>query len=111
MLRLGIDYGTSTSKMIFRDPLAPGGEKAFCVLRNNVFRVPSSVKWSRAGLEFGVDPAQDEGRNCTWYHSVKMRVAGEATGEYDRYCYGSRPRLPNGITAKDLAIGTIWFLM
>src|SRR2546425_4396739 len=101
-VRLGIDYGTSTSKMIFRDALAPGGEKAFCVLRDGAFRVSSSVKWTRSGVEFGKDPGEDETVG-TWVHSVKMRVAGEVTGDYERYCYGTLPPLPKGVTARDLA--------
>ena len=40
---LGIDYGTSTSKLVFRDYGGPGGEKAFVVVEGETFRIPSTV--------------------------------------------------------------------
>ena len=110
MIRLGIDYGTSTSKMVFRDALAPGGEKAFAVVGQNGLRISSSIKRTRTELWFGEEPAGDPD-GAAWFHSTKMRVAGEVTGDYTRYCFGTQPMLPDGITARDLAIGTLWFLM
>lgn len=107
--RLGIDYGTSTSKMILRDPMAPGGEKAFLLRRGVDFRISSSVFATECGLQFGSDFRSDNERG-TWYHSLKMRVAGECTGDYDQFCFGPRPPLPPGLSARDLAVLTIWFL-
>lgn len=112
IVRLGIDYGTSTSKLVFRDPLAPGGEKTYLVTRGGAFRIPSSVAITQKELVFGCSPLEGgddiQGR---WLESVKMRVVGEATGNYQKYCYGPLPPLPNGFTAKDLAILTVWFLL
>jgi hypothetical protein len=48
---------------------------------------------------------------ASWLESVKMRVAGEVTGNYRKYCYGPLPPLPADVTAKDLAILTVWFLI
>jgi hypothetical protein len=112
IVRLGIDYGTSTSKLVFRDPLAPGGEKTYLVIRRGTLRISSSVAITQKDLVFGCSPLDGgddiQGR---WLESVKMRVAGEATGNYQKYCYGPLPPLPNGFTAKDLAILTVWFLL
>jgi len=111
-VRLGIDYGTSTSKLVFRDPLAPGGEKAYPVLRDNSFRTSSSVVVTDKTLIFGCSPFTD-GREIhgRWLESLKMRVAGEVTENYRKYCYGPLPALPEGLSAKDLAILTVWFLL
>jgi hypothetical protein len=111
-VRLGIDYGTSTSKLIFRDPLAPGGEKAYPILRDNTFRTPSSIAVTEKNLIFGCSPLiHGAGMQASWLESIKMRVAGEVTGNYRKYCYGPLPELPAGVTAKDLAILTVWFLL
>src|SRR5262249_19690397 len=111
-VRLGIDYGTSTSKLIFRDPVAPGGEKTYPVLRDKSFRISSSVGVQDKALAFGTSPLDHKTELQTqWFESVKMRAAGEVTGDYRKYCYGPLPPLPERITAKDLAILTVWFLL
>lgn len=43
VVRLGVDFGTSFSKLVFRDYGAPGGEKAYVLLKDGKFRVPSAV--------------------------------------------------------------------
>jgi hypothetical protein len=111
IVRLGIDYGTSTSKLVFRDPLAPGKEKTYLVIRGGLFRIPSSVAITEKELIFGCSPLDGGGVQGRWLESIKMRVAGESTGNYQKYCYGPLPPLPNGFTAKDLAILTVWFLL
>jgi hypothetical protein len=111
-LRLGIDYGTSASKMVFRDPLAPGGEKTYVVVRDGNFRIPSSVALTAENLVFGCSPGACELLDLPlWYESVKMRVAGEATSNYRKYCYGPLPNLPRGLTARDIATLTVWYLI
>ena len=111
IVRLGIDYGTSTSKLVFRDPFAPGKEKTYLVMREGAFRIPSSVAITEKELIFGCAPLDGGGVHGRWLESVKMRVAGEATGNYQKYCYGPLPSLPNGFSAKDLGILTVWFLL
>jgi hypothetical protein len=111
-VRLGIDYGTSASKLIFRDPLAPGGEKAYTIIHNSSIRISSSVAVNDRTLVFGDSPLVSKNEvNKTWLESVKMRVAGEVTGSYQKYCHGPLLPLPDGFTAKDLAILTVWFLL
>lgn len=111
-IRLGIDYGTSTSKLVFRDPLAPGGEKAYVIFRDGSFRIPSSIAFTGRELIFGCAPEQHTDlRTVTWFQSVKMRVAGEVTGRYEKFCYGPLPRLPEGFTAEELAALSVWFLI
>jgi hypothetical protein len=46
-----------------------------------------------------------------WLESVKMRVAGEVKGNYSKYCHGPLLEMPEGITAKDIAILSVWFLL
>ena len=54
-VHLGIDYGTSTSKIVLRDYGARGGEAAFVVLRDGSFRIPSRVCVTANELIFGDD--------------------------------------------------------
>src|SRR5437868_9944080 len=109
VVRLGVDYGTSTSKLVLRNPHASGGEKAFLLRHGNDFRVSSSVLFLNNELHFGRFP--NDRNSGTWFHSVKMRVAGEVTGDYKKYYYGTLSRLPTGITAQALATLTMWFLL
>src|SRR5262245_24969899 len=112
IIRLGIDYGTSNSKIVFRDYGAPGGEKAYVVLRNGAFRVPSAVSVNSEGLSFGMNPQTSVRDPRTgWHESLKMRVAGEVKNDYGRYCFGPQLDLPRDFSAKDLAILTVWFLI
>lgn len=47
---------------------------------------------------------------CDIYESLKMRVAVEVTGN-QKYYFGPDVGLPNGFTAHDLAVLTVWFLI
>ncbi len=111
-IRLGIDYGTSTSKLVFRDPKAQDGEKAYVILREGAFRIPSSVAYTGQELIFGSSPEQhtDLGK-VAWFQSVKMRVAEEVTGKYGRFCYGPWPNVSDGPSANELAVLSVWFLI
>jgi hypothetical protein len=107
-VHLGIDYGTSSSKIILRDYGAPGGEAAFVVLRNGSFRIPSRVCVTANEVVFGDDSKSPE--ECDIYASLKMRVAVEVTGN-QKYYFGPTAKLPGGFTAHDLALLTVWFLI
>ena len=109
---LGIDYGTSTSKLVFRDYGAPGGEKAFVVVEGETFRIPSTVAVVSDRLVFG-SPALSlaEDSRGTLYDSVKMRVAEEASNGGKKFHYGAKPDFPNGFRARELAILTVWWLI
>lgn len=107
-IHLGIDYGTSTSKIVFRDYGARGGEKAVVVLRNGSFRIPSRVCMTATDFVFG-----DEGKTaeeCDIYESVKMIVAAEVTQDA-KYYFGPMKNMPEGFTAADLATLTVWYLI
>ena len=112
-VHLGIDYGTSASKMVLRDYGAPGGERATVVTYGSGYRVSSTValKGGEVLLEF--DPTTHLNRSAgdRLYQSIKMRVAGEASGGEERYCFAPEEELPAGLTAKDLATLTVWRLI
>ena len=107
-VHLGIDYGTSSSKIVLRDYGAPGGEAAFVVLRDGSFRIPSRVCVTANELIFGDDRRSAE--DCDIYESLKMRVAVEVTGN-QKYYFGPATGLPDGYSAHDLAVLTMWFLI
>jgi hypothetical protein len=107
-VHLGIDYGTSTSKIILRDYGAPGGEAAFIVLRDGSFRIPSRVCATANELIFGDNRRSAE--ECDIYESVKMRLAAELIGN-QKYYFGPPTRLPDGLTTHDLSVLTMWFLI
>src|SRR5437867_3137930 len=110
-LHLGIDYGTSTSKIVVRDFGAPGGEIACVAGFQGGYRFPSSVAIVGDKLFLGCTPENPDLRGAQWFHSVKMRVAGTCKGDVGRYFYGPISKLPNGLTARDLAALTVWWLI
>ena len=107
-VHLGIDYGTSPSKIVFRDNDAPGGESAVLVLRNGSFQIPSRVYITARALLFGGDT--NAAAKCDIYNSLKMRVAVEASGD-PKYFVGPPTTLPDRFSAADLAALTVWFLI
>lgn len=110
--RVGLDYGTSASKLVFRDFQAPGGEKAFVIKYQNSFRIPSAVGVSRDEMIFGLTPCGiDEKSASNWHESLKMRFAQECKGGSGGYCHGPQKQLPTGFTAGDLISLSIWFLL
>ncbi len=74
-VHLGIDFGTSVSKIVFRVNGAPGRERAVLLLRNGSFRIPSRVCMTATELLFGDDTQADADNDI--YNSLKMRVAVE----------------------------------
>lgn len=107
-VHLGIDYGTSTSKIVFRVYGAPVGEIAVLVTRNGSSRIPSRVCVSTTELLFGADT--EAAADCDIYESLKMRVAAEAR-ENPKYYLGPTTKLPEGFSAADIAALTVWFLI
>jgi hypothetical protein len=107
-IHLGVDYGTSVSKIVFRDNGAPGAESAVLVLRNGSFGIPSRVCTTSTELLFGDQTRTDA--NCGIYDSLKMRVAVEVSGN-PKYFLGATTTLPIGFSAADLAALTVWFLI
>ena len=106
---LGIDYGTSTSKLVLRDYGAPEGDRAFILSSSNGFRIPSGVTF--ADGQFVLSQASPEHTDQTRFESVKMRVAEEASKGRQHFHYGPKPKFPEGITARDVAVLTVWWLI
>ena len=107
-VHLGIDYGTSASKIVFRDYGAPGGEVAVVVLRYGSFRIPSRVCVTASELVFG--DKWKEREDCDIFESVKMQAAAAVSGK-SSYYFGPVKKLPDGFTSVDLAVLTVWFLI
>ncbi len=108
-VHLGIDYGTSMSKIVFRDNSTAGRENAVLVLRNGSFRIPSRVCVTATELLFG-DATKVAAPDSKIYESLKMRIAAEVCGE-PQYFVGPEITLPDGFSAGDLAALTVWFLI
>jgi hypothetical protein len=111
---LGIDYGTSTSKIVFRDYGGPGGDKAFVVASQNEYRIPSGIIVQSDKILLGKTARnlpQTPSDNVRLYESVKMRVGEEAIQNRRKFHYGPKPKFPNGFTARDFATLTVWWLI
>lgn len=111
VIKLGTDYGTSFSKIVYRDYGAAGGDKAYVLLRDGQFRIPSAIGVANEEFIFGIDPSRRREGGIRWHESVKMRVAGEVKKNYEKYCYGLLLPLPAGFSATDLAILSVAFLI
>lgn len=105
---LGVDYGTSNSKIVFRDYGARGEEKAIVILRNGSFRIPSRVCMTATEFVFGDDGKTPE--DCDIYESIKMIVAADVCHDAKLY-FGPPKKMPDGFSAADLAALTVWFLI
>ena len=111
-LRLGIDYGTSASKLVVTDYGAVGGDRSFVVRPArqpsdrgyNDYRVPSSVGVTDDLLHFGF-AAERLGKDASVYRSLKMLCA------YPNGFYGDRLPLPPGLSARDLATLYVGYLV
>lgn len=100
-LRLGIDYGTSRSKLVLTDYGARDGQFSF-VLRpecaNGGFLIPSTVCVVADQLYFGCEAEErSKNKNTIAHRSLKMRTA------YPDQFYGDPTVLPPGLDARDLA--------
>lgn len=122
-LQLGIDYGTSASKVVVRDLLAPGGGRAYPLRWDNpqdIYRLPSTVAVHDGYAWFGFAPghqtrADAPPANAQWCGSLKMRVAAQVAGAPDRvHAYArSLPHfvLPEGWGYRDLLLLALTWTM
>lgn len=101
---LGVDYGTSASKLILRHFEAPGGERAYLLEPNDSFRIPSGVTFSRDDIVFNSNDADA-------LRSLKMRCAGEATGNLREYFFGELKDIPFNLSSEDIVTLSIWRLI
>jgi len=107
-VHLGIDYGVSTSKIVFRNCDPSGGASCVLVLYNGSARIPSRVCATATALLFGHDHDTLPATACDSYESLKMRVAAEVTTN-PAYRVDGTTKLPEGFSAADLAALTVWF--
>ena len=107
-IKLGIDYGVSTSKIVFRDCKPRGKESCALVLHNGCVQIPSRVCLSPTALLFGHTTVPATAIDC--YESLKTRVAADVTAN-PAYRFGRTTTLPEGFSAADLAVLTVWFLI
>ena len=102
-LRLGIDYGTSTSKLVITDYGSVEGETSF-VVRSQLqqgteqdCRIPSTVSYDDGTIHFGFAAESRSSQSAAVYRSLKMLCA------YPNRYYGDPAELPPGLSALDLA--------
>src|SRR5262245_54911748 len=96
-IHLGIDYGTSNSKLVVRDFEAAGGERAYVVCDDESPRFSSSLSVVKDKALFGLRRS-DRGsflREARWFESVKMRVASEVKAGSPRFFYGVPTPFPD----------------
>lgn len=112
-VHFGIDYGTSNSKLVVRDFGAAGGERAHVVVQNASARLSSSLALAGNEIIFGLRRTDSHRflQRATWYESLKMRAAGEITGNVAAYYHGPPGPLPTGLSAQEMAALTIWWLV
>ncbi len=108
IIHLGVDYGTSTSKLIFRDQQAPGGARVVPVWDKNRFRIPSTVLVEGGKLRFGYERGALKPKpGRLWLESLKMRVPAELEGR----AYKAGEALPEGFSASELVTLTLYWLV
>lgn len=123
-IQLGVDYGTSATKVVARDFDAPGGTKCFPVLWESTdpygeYRLPSTIRTHGAFAWFGISD-----NDCNHYGvpgdaaahtSIKMRVARQVAGNNERVRLNlqgaANLQLPDGWGYKELFIASLsWTL-
>lgn len=110
-IHLGIDYGTSASKIVIRDFDAPGGEAAYPMIYNGSVRIPSDVAVSGDRIYFGrVEGDSSVPASAVWYPSVKMRVADQHGAKLVGMPYAKR-RPPTGWSFDALAALSVAWLI
>ena len=95
-IKLGIDYGVSTSKIVFRDCNPSGEESCELVLHNGCAQIPSRVCATPTALLFGHTAMPAMGSD--FYESLKTRVAADVTAN-PAYQLGRTTKLPEGFSA------------
>lgn len=112
LVHLGLDYGTSWSKMVFRDYEGRGREQSHVVFENGEarrrgeFRFPSLVCLFDGRLWFGSQAAErGEHDNSTTWSSVKIRMA------LPEHYYGVDVAPPDALAFDDLAALSVAYLL
>lgn len=98
---LGLDYGTSASKLVLRELDIPGGTRAHVVSWNGSYRIPSTVAFNADTLSF---VTEDAGPGWQTLTSVKMHAAKEAKGQ-------GEPCPVRGLGYGDIVVLSLWWLL
>ena len=102
-LWLGVDYGTSMSKLVITDYGSVEGPRSFPVRSPDrdggygEYRIPSSLSLDSGTIRFGFEAESHAHAAEAVYRSVKMLCA------YPHRFYGDAAPLPPGLDARDLA--------
>jgi hypothetical protein len=113
-VHLGIDYGTSASKLVLRDYGAAGEEKAYLIgwhdKDGHKYRHPSYVAVNEGRIYLGCRPQHAPANSVTCYESVKMRVADDVKNTSVHF-YGVAEPFPEGFKPQDFAVLSVWWLI
>lgn len=106
-VHLGVDYGTSWSKLIFRDMEARGGERSVVVRPSGEddYRIPSLVAIEGDEIWFGHEAVERGQAGATIYPSMKMLAA------FPDHYHQVLHALPRAVTADNVAALTILYLL
>ena len=110
-LRLGVDYGTSRSKLVVTDYGSIEGERSFVVRPppeyegTGEYRIPSTVSIDGDAMYFGFAAESRARGSVAVYRSLKMLCA------YPDRFYGDRAELPPGLNARDLSTLYVGYLI
>jgi hypothetical protein len=110
-IHLGVDWGTSWSKFVFRDYQARGGEQSIVVrfsdaIPEDDYRVPSFVIEESGVLWFGW-PAYRRRQNpgAVSYESLKVRLA------FPDHFQWQSAACPPGLTVEDMSVLLVTYLL
>ena len=110
-VHLGVDYGTSWSKLVFRDTEARGGERSIVVRdsQNTVpdnYRISSLIAFDGDKLYFGSQCVRRMNLpKIVVFPSMKVQVA------FPNHFHQIRRSIPQGLTEEGLAALTILYLL
>ena len=102
-LWMGVDYGTSMSKLVITDYDFRDGTRSFPVRPQDVdgghgdYRIPSTLSLDSGTIRFGIEAESHADTAEGVYRSMKMLCA------YPARFYGDTAPLPTGLDARDLA--------
>jgi molecular chaperone DnaK (HSP70) len=117
-VHLGIDYGTSASKIVVRDYGAPGGDQSVVLTDQGSYRVPSAlavdegfVLLGSAAAQLGRRVQESDGGVVTVLESVKMRMARDLFTETDGGFFAPEGEAPAPFSWQELATVSVWWLL
>lgn len=106
----GVDYGTSSCKVVIQDMDAPGGSTFHPLVDDRAgCRIPSRVTQRAGGIVLGgADHPPSSGPH---YDAVKMRVAARHGAVFTHAAHDNDESLPEGWKDEELATATVAWLL